>query len=436
MAEEILLDYIVDRPNVSTTTAETQLKVLLKINASNALRAAGPKAVLPTHLVLVLDVSSSMRTREISALKEAARVAIDQLRDGDFVSVIAFQSVVYEIVEPTRIRDRSIRADLKNRIDVIDQFQGGGTDLEYALERARDQINAVPEYNQIRRVMVFTDGQVTGVPAACLEKAAVMASEGIAIDAFGFGPEFDYRFVQRLVSYSNGFTSKIDRPEEIEQAFQSRVQEMTSAIARNVRLDLTFTPQVRAQRGYRYSPEISFLGRMRLPGEVRTISIPLGTIERDREYSYLVTGVVGAREAGNVRIIKADLYYDIPSMNIEQGSSTQSIVIRYTDDPQLLAELRGEVERAYDEVEVGRLVDELEASMRAKKHEEVAMFFDVLAERYREFGDQDMADHYVGLKAKYAAQGNISQDEMNYTRFKSTQKRDTGVQLVDASSLI
>ncbi|MFU8805755.1 MAG: hypothetical protein ACNA8W_18215, partial [Bradymonadaceae bacterium] len=310
------------------------------------------------------------------------------------------------------------------------------TDLEYALERARDQIHAVPDYNQIRRVMVFTDGQVTGPPRDCLKKAAEMGDEGIGIDAFGFGQEFDYRFVQRLVSYSNGFTSKIDRPEDIQNAFQVRVKDMTSAIARNVRLELSFTHQVRARRGYRYSPEISFLGRMRLPGDVRTISIPVGTIERDREYSYLVTCAVGAREAGNVRIIKADLFYDIPTMNIEGGNSTQSIVVRYTDDPQLLSELQGEVERAFDEVEVGRLVDELEASMRAEKHDEVAMFFDVLAERYREFGDTDMATHYSGLKSKYADQGSISQDEMNYTRFKSTQKRDTGVQLVDASSLI
>ncbi|MBA2663390.1 MAG: VWA domain-containing protein [Bradymonadaceae bacterium] len=436
MAEEILLDYAIDRPCVSSVQEETRLKVLLKINASNALRAAGSEVILPLHLVFVLDVSSSMKTAEIGALKEAARLGVDQLNVGDFVSVIAFQSVAYEIVEPTRIRDASTRANIKNRIEVIDQFQGGGTDLEYALTKAEHQLVSVPDYKQVRRIMVFTDGQVTGQPADCLRRAAEIADRGIAIDAMGFGQEFDFRFVQRLVSYSNGFTAKIDRPEDIKKVFQSRVRDMTNVIAKNVRLDLNFTPQVRAQHGYRYSPEISYLGRMRLPGDVRTISIPIGTIERDKEYSYLVTCAVQARAVGNIRLIKADLHYDIPTLGIEGGSSTQSIVVQYTDDPQLLTRLNGEVERAFDEAEVGRLLEELEASMRATKHTEVAMIFDLLAERYREFGDHDMASHYGDLKRKYAAQGQISQDEMNYTRHKSTQKRDSGVQLVDASSLI
>lgn len=436
MAEEILLDYVLDRPCVSSTQEETRLKALLKINASNALRAAGDEVILPTHLAFVLDVSSSMKTAEIAALKEAARLAIDQLRDGDFVSVIAFQSVAYEIVEPIRIRDQSTRAQIKSRIEVIDQFQGGGTDLEYALTKAEHQLVSVPDYKQVRRIMVFTDGQVTGQPADCLKRAAEIADRGIAIDAMGFGPEFDMRFVQRLVSYSNGFTAKIDRPEDIKQVFQSRVRDMTSAIAKNVRLDLTFTPQVRAQYGYRYSPEISYIGRIRLPGETRTISIPIGTIERDKEYAYLITCAVAARPTGNVRLLKAELYYDIPSLNIENGMSTQSIIVEYTDDPQRLSRLNGEVERAFDEAEVGRLLEELEKSMRTQKPTEVAMLFDLLAERYREFGDADMANHYDDLKRKYAAQGHISQDEMNYTRHKSTQKRDSGVQLVDASSLI
>jgi hypothetical protein len=47
-----------------------------------------------------------------------------------------------------------------------------------------------------------------------------------------------------------------------------------------------------------------------------------------------------------------------------------------------------------------------------------------------------MAEHYVKLKNKYAAQGMISQEDMNFTRHKATQKRTSGVQLVDASSLI
>jgi len=436
MAEEILLDYEIDRPHVSVSQEESELKILLKVNASNALRAGESTGTLNTNVALVLDVSSSMKTRELDALKEAARLAVQQLSEGDYITVVAFQSVAYDIVTPTLIVDSSTVADVMRKIDVIDQFQGGGTDMEYALEKAAGHLAVVPEHDQVKKIVIFTDGMVTGVPENCLKTAAQISARGIVIDALGFGKEFDYRFMQRLVSYSNGVTELVERPEDIGNVLERRVQSATSAVATNVRLELHFTPQIRANRGYRYSPEIAYLGRMRLPGDSRSISIPIGSIERDKEYAYLLTVAIPSRPAGKVRVVKADLYYDVPSLGVRDGSSTQSVIVDYTDDPQAVAQINGAVERAFDEVEIGRLVEELDASMKKNEHQNTAMLFDILEERYRELGDPDMAAHYTSLKSKYARDGALSQEDMNYTRHKSTQKRESGVQLVDASSLI
>ncbi len=436
MAEEILLDYEINRPNVSTQVEETDLKVLIKINAANALREGGAQTALNTHLAMVLDVSSSMRSAELDALKEAAKAAVSQLRPGDFVTVIAFQSVAYDIVEPTRILDSSTQAAINKKIDIIDQYQGGGTDMEHALTRAEHALSMVPQEKLVPRIVLFTDGQLTGNEDQCLKRAQEISARGFGIDAMGFGSEFDYKFMQRLVAGSNGYTEKIERPEDIKQVFSRRVQAVTTTVAKNVRLDLTFTPQVRAKRGYRFSPEIAYLGKMKLPGDVRTISIPVGNVERDKEYAYIVTLTVPKRDAGTVRVIKAELFYDIPSMNITQGSSLQSVLINYTSDQQLIREIKGTVERSFDEAEIGRLVEGLDRAMARNESRDAALFFDTLAERYRELGDDDMANHYIKLKQKFAAEGKISQEDMNFTRHKSTQKRASSIQLVDASSLI
>lgn len=436
MAEEILLDYEINRPNVSTQVEETDLKVLIKINAANALREGGAQTALNTHLAMVLDVSSSMRSAELDALKEAAKAAVSQLRPGDFVTVIAFQSVAYDIVEPTRILDSSTQAAIHKKIDIIDQYQGGGTDMEHALTRAEHALSMVPQEKLVPRIVLFTDGQLTGNEDQCLKRAQEISARGFGIDAMGFGSEFDYKFMQRLVAGSNGYTEKIERPEDIKQVFSRRVQAVTTTVAKNVRLDLTFTPQVRAKRGYRFSPEIAYLGKMKLPGDVRTISIPVGNVERDKEYAYIVTLTVPKRDAGTVRVIKAELFYDIPSMNITQGSSLQSVLINYTSDQQLIREIKGTVERSFDEAEIGRLVEGLDRAMARNESRDAALFFDTLAERYRELGDDDMANHYIKLKQKFAAEGKISQEDMNFTRHKSTQKRASSIQLVDASSLI
>ena len=63
MAEEILLDYKINRPNVSTERQETDLKVLLKINASNALRAGGGEVELSSSQV---RPNAQLRPRQLN----------------------------------------------------------------------------------------------------------------------------------------------------------------------------------------------------------------------------------------------------------------------------------------------------------------------------------------------------------------------------------
>ncbi|PIW02421.1 MAG: hypothetical protein COW42_01790, partial [Deltaproteobacteria bacterium CG17_big_fil_post_rev_8_21_14_2_50_63_7] len=71
MAEEILLDYLLDQPNLPATNVETQVKALLKINASDSIRASSSQFRAPTHLCLVVDVSSSMSDQDLRELRTA-----------------------------------------------------------------------------------------------------------------------------------------------------------------------------------------------------------------------------------------------------------------------------------------------------------------------------------------------------------------------------
>jgi Ca-activated chloride channel family protein len=434
MPEEILLDYTLDQPYISTQNVETQIKALLRLQVSPTLRQARASG---THLCLVLDVSSSMRDQEMRELIAAASNVVDLLRDGDVLSLIAFQSNVYEILQAVRIGPSLDRAEIKRKVSMIMHYRGGGTDMELALTKAEMQLNSVPDPSLTRTIVLLTDGRVDGVEDKCLQRAAQISARGVTIDALGFGREFDYRFMQRLVADSNGFTTKIDRPEDIPRVFADRVKSATNVLAQNVRLKLSFTPQVRAGRGYRHSPEMLFLGNIRLPGDSRDIDIHLGNIERDKAYSYVVTFTVPQRaDIGPVRAIAAQLTYDIPSLHITDGTTQQSVVVHFTDDPEEASVIHGEVERAFDEVEIGRMVEELERAMQQADHRKSAMFFDVLTKRYTELGDAAMADHYQSMKRKYAADGALTQEDLNYNRHSATQKRDSGVALVDASDLI
>ena len=436
MAEELILEYAVDQPSIPTTNVETEVKVRLRVNAGEALRAMGEGAAIGANLCLVLDVSSSMRDREIKALTDAAKLVVNEVRPIDRLSIIAFQSTVYELVESATVATDEDRRAIHKKLDTLSDLRGGGTDLEWALAKAEMALNRDPDPAKSRKLIVFTDGQVTGVPARCLAEASRIAGTRTSIDCLGFGAEFDYGFCQELVRPANGYTDQITRTEGIAETFRKRIGQVQAAVATNVELVLSFTPQVRAGRLYRHAPELAYLGPIALPGDSRDLVVPIGNVERDREYAYLVTATVPQRPEGNIRVIKATLRYDVPALQCVGGESLQSVVVFYTDDTQKSAVINGEVLRAFDEAEIGRLVGELGNAASAGDHKRAAMFFDVLARRYEELGNQEMKEHYHSLKGKYAQTGNLSLEDMNYSRHKSTQKKETGVQLVDASDLI
>ncbi|MBI3071815.1 MAG: hypothetical protein HYY84_06755, partial [Deltaproteobacteria bacterium] len=88
MAEELVLDYLVDQPNIPTANVETQVKILLRVNASNALRSMAG-VTTGVNLCLVLDCSSSMRDAEFRAVIAATKAIVDALRPIDTLSVVA-----------------------------------------------------------------------------------------------------------------------------------------------------------------------------------------------------------------------------------------------------------------------------------------------------------------------------------------------------------
>lgn len=435
MAEELVLDYLVDQPNIPTANVETQVKILLRVNASNALRSMAG-VTTGVNLCLVLDCSSSMRDAEFRAVIAATKAIVDALRPIDTLSVVAFQNVVYEIVTGATIADDATRAEVKRKIDTIENLRGGGTELEFAITKAEMLLNAEPDPAKVKKILIMTDGQVSGVPANCLRTAREASERKVSFDCLGFGAEFDYGFCQTLVAPSNGFTDKIERVDQIVQAFQKRVQNLMASVAINATLTLSFTPTVRAGRIYRYSPEMAFMGNVDLPGDSRDFVVTLGAVEKEKEYAYVVTATVPARSEGNIRIIKATLRYDLPALNVAGGESQQSVVVFYSGNAEETAIVNGQVVRAFDEVEIARLVEELDRACQASDHKRAAMFFDILARRYEEMGNLDLKTHYGELKAKYQANGRLSLDDMNYSRHASTQKKDSGVKLVDASSLI
>lgn len=116
-----------------------------------------------TALILVFDRSSSMdeymglstEDTKFSMAKEAARLAVDALRDGDTFGLLSFDTENTWTINPTVIHADTDRQALKDKITKIQL--GGGTSIFPAVRDGAEAIFKVKA--QSKHIVLLTDGQ-------------------------------------------------------------------------------------------------------------------------------------------------------------------------------------------------------------------------------------------------------------------------------------
>ena len=118
----------------------------------------------PLDMILLLDASSSMRP-VVARVAEAAHMALGELREGDRVSVMAFDNKTVAITDFTgdfNAAEKSIGEQvLKNGF-------GGGTRIQDALADAAGQFLTQPPDSRRRTIVIVTDDDGTGEQPAAL----------------------------------------------------------------------------------------------------------------------------------------------------------------------------------------------------------------------------------------------------------------------------
>lgn len=107
----------------------------------------------PLDLILLFDISGSMRL-QVAAVGEAARQGLNELRPGDRVSVMVFNSRSRVVAGFSEDRDAIERAV---REDVMALTFGGGTLIQNAVDDAARRFFDEPRTQRRRAVLIITD---------------------------------------------------------------------------------------------------------------------------------------------------------------------------------------------------------------------------------------------------------------------------------------
>lgn len=195
---------------------------------------AGGGAASGLHYVVLVDSSGSMRGRKIRLAREGARMLIERIPDGNYVTLIAFGlgrgevEVLAEAVELPAGRERLVRAVEKLRAE-------DGTPLYHALLTAEKIARSVdrPGY-----LVLLSDGIPTDVTDLEAYRRLNLP-EGFKAVLVGIGTDYNHELFTLLADVTGGefhhvSEREVDKLPRIMEAFA-----VEEAAARYVEVEIT-----------------------------------------------------------------------------------------------------------------------------------------------------------------------------------------------------
>jgi len=184
----------------------------------------------PINVILVIDVSGSMRQRgKIAGAQNAARAAVEKLQVGrDRIGIIAFDSsatVVQRLADLTE----SVKSDCLTRISSL-RPRGGtviGKPSVEALQMFKDE-----SPNGYKVVMVMTDGEDETLPESVEQIAQLSTDAGVPVYTIFFGSTTTEgiqaeNVLRDLAKKCNAAFYNAPTGEELAKIYRAQVEELS-----------------------------------------------------------------------------------------------------------------------------------------------------------------------------------------------------------------
>ncbi len=196
------------------------------------------------NLVFVIDRSGSMqRENRIQLVKDALRMLLGQLRPNDRIAIVAFDTRAEIILRPTFVRDKW---EIQHAIERI--YANGSTNVDHGLKLGYELANKMFTRGKINRVMLLSDGVAnTGRTQAdqILARIKRFADKGITLTTVGVGMgNYNDELLEKLGNKGNGGYAYVDSRDEAHRIFVEKLTGTLQVIARDVKIQVTFNPQV------------------------------------------------------------------------------------------------------------------------------------------------------------------------------------------------
>jgi uncharacterized protein YegL len=214
----------------------------------------------PLSLLLLMDVSGSMRGAGISAAQRAASALLDQLDKEDHCSLMTFGSDVRTAVEFTRERLK-----IRDAIGAL-AARDAQTHLYQALLEAVERASAAPSSRTA--ILALTDGKDEGSGVSAQDVIQKATAAGVPLFLLGFGTRVDAEPLRRIASLTRGGFYSTPDPAELAKVYLAILEQLKT----NYQLSFAFP---KSEPG-RYAVRVTLSYRGSSQSAAQTLAWPPG----------------------------------------------------------------------------------------------------------------------------------------------------------------
>ena len=303
--------------NIDASQSLSQRQVALSISVmANQL-----ERTVPLNLCLILDHSGSMEGRPLETVKQAAVQLVEKLKEGDRLSVVAFDHQAQVIVPNQMINDS---ASIKSKINKL--RASGGTAIDKGLKLGIEELNKGRK-ESISQAFILTDGENEhGDNDLCLKLAKLATDYNITLNSLGFGDDWNQDVLEKIADAGGGNLSYIQQPEQAIEEFSKLFNRIKSVGITNSYLQFSLMPKVRLAELKPIAQVAPDTIELPVKKEGNGFIVRLGDLMKDIERVVLVNTYIGQLPEGKQAIAQLQIRYDDPAQN-QEGLLSESILV-------------------------------------------------------------------------------------------------------------
>ena len=230
----------------SVLPADRDQEALVRI-AVSAAEMPKKNRIPQVNLSIALDNSSSMRGgNKIENAIQAAKNAVDLLSDGDFFSLVTYNSSANVLIPVTQI-NTATRREIHQALDSVRPM--GTTALFAGVSLSASELRKnIGRAGTVNRLILLSDGQANVGPSSAVELGrlgAALVKEGISVSTVGVGSDYNEDLMTALAQNSDGNFYFVENSSQLSLILEKELGSALSVAAQGIKIRITCPPGIR-----------------------------------------------------------------------------------------------------------------------------------------------------------------------------------------------